>query len=1252
MELCNPNKHEICIMTNVKGLKFTLRSNDVSEMSLNVYRTINEIDFPEYGMVRKMRMIHVDGLGYFVIQEVNEVFENEIPYKEVTLYSAEYMLNYKPVNLALITMVSGGTTTFAKSYKFYDREYPKDTLMYRLFAGADFKDWTFDYDSIPESIMEKYRSFDDSGDGLYGFLQNYVSTSYDCIFTYDIENYIVSVHKKDELVKPTDITLSMDNLMKRAELKELSDEISTVLSVKGSDKLSLSKVNPNGTNNIYKFDYYLKEEWIGEDFTVASVTFDKDGNVIYNASGNPILTTMKFTEHVKLWEEKIKEIINSASVVGSYGYLLTAYTYLSMQYNIISAYHTQAEYIYNYCTEAIASYKEETKEQKRSIWGSILFGVGIAVLAIAGVALAAYTAGGSLAASGTAIMALASGSATAVATATGAAGVAGTLAAVAATTTFTTGASIAFQGLFQLGALAYQTNITKDQMKKYQEVAQKNMDTYKSGGGYVYNLTAETLTNLVTGRNNEFVVGEPLLWISKSYSEDSILNTCKKRPEDTNVQKTVGQKYCLDVLEKKLNYITDRINMYNKIYAFKNWFSNAEQLALQPFLIQSEYSDESFTATDDIDVDGAQDVTKYITTTEGTMTIEEYRSATDGFLIKYICKGDIVNYEATPMKFNQDKFRDWLVSQNDWKQYANDKRNAEGSFYLLYDGIQWLISNNKTGSIINSIIASGDKFPNSCGITSDTHDGKYSYKPVSGDYMLLNLYSDNITLVDTLTVAKQLAQQGYDVLDECSEPSFSFSVDSNNFTLLPEYKQWTEQLGFDGDGLTLGTMINVVYVDDQVLTPFIQEISYEYDNPDSLTFTFGNKFNLGTSEYALGKIFSNNTSTVQRVQRALIGTSSVSGGSSDSRNNSSAIASTNDTIGKITDKGGLIDTAVSDSAKKQGEEYEAKLEAERKTRKQEIDDAIITCTNRINEAIDNMHLEKKISDHVNKVNAVIAGGLGLYTTRIGSEQTGYRYIMHNGETLSTSTVYYYCSSGGFAWKSFSIPGYFQNVDQIVNYTQWNTGITRDGDMVARDLSARKILANQIEGKQIGAQHIVAGGINAKDIVAMGTITANEIKAGSIYADNLARDAVFKRLWVNNNPSAGFGSGYINIPGLSKEYSGVFVYTYPTNGSCASCIVSIGNSASLISGAESAGQGTNGNWIFGAGTNSYDSIATRQVTCYTEKVYFGYCKFLRFGNFSFTTALAGLKSTVGVNPTYGNTVNYNIPGYIYGYRLGV
>ena len=51
--------------------------------------------------------------------------------------------------------------------------------------------------------------------------------------------------------------------MKSCELEELSDDIATILAVHGADEMNLTKVNPTGTNNLYKFDYYLNEDWIG-----------------------------------------------------------------------------------------------------------------------------------------------------------------------------------------------------------------------------------------------------------------------------------------------------------------------------------------------------------------------------------------------------------------------------------------------------------------------------------------------------------------------------------------------------------------------------------------------------------------------------------------------------------------------------------------------------------------------------------------------------------------------------------------------------------------------------------------------------------------------------------------------------------------------------------------------------------------------------------------------------------------------------
>lgn len=865
-------------------------------MVFNVYKYFDDIEFDYYSYIRKMRMVHVDGMGYFVIQSVKEKRGEGVPYKEVTCYSAEYMLNYKPVNLAYVTMMTGGTQVYAKSYKFYDAKYPKDTLMYRLFAGADFDDWTFDYSEIDEELAGKYRSFDNTGDGLYGFLQNYVSTAYDCIFTYDIENYKVKVHKKSDLIKPTDIVISFDNLMKSSELEELSDDIATILSVSGSDSLGLSKINPTGTNNIYKLDYYLDEDWIGRSFNVTGIKYDENGDMVMYGS-KPATTIMPFEDHVRIWEEQVKKLIYSSDKDGSYAWLLSRYIYLNTQYSIINTYYTYSEYIYNYCTEALTTYQEEKKEVKKSAWTSIIVGICLVGVVAGAVALAAFSGGVTLEA-----LAVAAGSgATGIAEALGLSGTTAVIAGAIGSNMVAVGAKTAFTGLYQLGSLSYQTNVTKDQMKKYQDVAQKNIDTFKSGGDWVYNLTTETITNIVGGKYNEYVADEKWYWVSNTYNSSKEESIYQKTPNDATTDKDIPQVYCLDVLNEKLEYIKSKIQWYVDIYAYKNWFSAQEKKVLQPFLIQADYTDESFTATEDIDIDTETDMSKSVTTNQGTMTLEEYKSAVNGYYIKYLCRGDgtnpTIDYEATPIKFSVDTFRNWLVNQNNYLQYKGDESELNGHFYIYYDGTYWTISavndttvNSEANVIVNQVRGT---FPTTLGITQDTHDGKYGYTPKSGDYILLNLYAGSLELINTITVAMQLAQQAYTILDECSQPAFSFSIDCNNFVLLPEYQEWTKQLGFDGKGLTLGSMITVPYESGIVFTPFIQEISFEYDNPDSLSFTFGNKFNLGTSEYTLGKILSDTTSAAQRSQRSLTGSISSDTSSYQSGN---TISSINDTI--------------------------------------------------------------------------------------------------------------------------------------------------------------------------------------------------------------------------------------------------------------------------------------------------------------------------------------------------------------------
>ena len=58
-------------------------------------------------------------------------------------------------------------------------------------------------------------------------------------------------------------------------------------------------------------------------------------------------------------------------------------------------------------------------------------------------------------------------------------------------------------------------------------------------------------------------------------------------------------------------------------------------------------------------------MSQYVVTNQGTMTLEEYQSATGGSYWRYLCGGTAdnpsIDYEATPVSFNTETFRKWLA---------------------------------------------------------------------------------------------------------------------------------------------------------------------------------------------------------------------------------------------------------------------------------------------------------------------------------------------------------------------------------------------------------------------------------------------------------------------------------------------------------------------------------------------------------------------------------------------------------------
>lgn len=310
MVLCNPDKKEICMMGGLKDVKMSIKWQSCCELTFTAYSSCNGVKSEFYNKIEKGRLIHVIGFGYFVIQDYKQDFEHPVTSKDVTAYSAEYLLNFKGVNLTFVTTPASSTSTkvISKSYKFYDTIAPEGTLLYELMSVCP--QWKISY--VSTSLLEKRRSFDATDEGLYGFLCNTVAESYEAIFVFDYEEYTVSAYDKDDVLKDTQIVITFDNLLKNCTLEELSSDTYTVLNVSGADTLSIANINPTGSKKLFMLDYYVG-------------SLDQNSNNYYE-NYNDWITDNDLKKKVLEWQKEVKRQMylkeDDEEYKQSYGYLV------------------------------------------------------------------------------------------------------------------------------------------------------------------------------------------------------------------------------------------------------------------------------------------------------------------------------------------------------------------------------------------------------------------------------------------------------------------------------------------------------------------------------------------------------------------------------------------------------------------------------------------------------------------------------------------------------------------------------------------------------------------------------------------------------------------------------------------------------------------------------------------------------------------------------------------------------------------
>lgn len=118
--------------------------------------------------------------------------------------------------------------------------------------------------------------------------------------------------------------------------------------------------------------------------------------------------------------------------------------------------------------------------------------------------------------------------------------------------------------------------------------------------------------------------------------------------------------------------------------------------------------------------------------------------------------------------------------------------------------------------------------------------------------------TDIMSLVEKQDMQQALFDQSVELLKRLAQPRYNFTIKSVNFLFMSLFQKYISQL-------QLGSCVNVEISDDDYMQPILLEIDFCYDDPDSFSLKFGNRYRLNDPTWEFSDLYSQATSSASRV---------------------------------------------------------------------------------------------------------------------------------------------------------------------------------------------------------------------------------------------------------------------------------------------------------------------------------------------------------------------------------------------------
>ena len=327
--LCQTNKDKICQL-DATGLTGTFKFNSYSEISFNVASIYHDLitgeqkRAPYYDYIEGLRLIYLEGFGYFQLQNPELYSDGIQEYKQINAYSLEYTLSQKYLETFIINKGDAGDTIGSiDGVVLYNPSDVDHSLLHLVLQKA--YGWSIGH--VDDELASQSRSFEVDRESIYDFIMNDMCDTFKCYVEFDTIKNTINVYSENEIERfigdgetttfklsngisetttvtinghvvtqykynkdtkelalvpapaqgdiievtdefkhkyDTDIIIAFENLSNEMKVNYSSDDIKTVLTVKGADDLDIRNVN-FGLPTIMNLDYYCTPEWMGQE---------------------------------------------------------------------------------------------------------------------------------------------------------------------------------------------------------------------------------------------------------------------------------------------------------------------------------------------------------------------------------------------------------------------------------------------------------------------------------------------------------------------------------------------------------------------------------------------------------------------------------------------------------------------------------------------------------------------------------------------------------------------------------------------------------------------------------------------------------------------------------------------------------------------------------------------------------------------------------------------------------------------------